>query len=80
MQAREKIFLGKFLLNLAGCCNTLFNRNFAAEIIEIERKRGNFFSIAICKLNCNASEDIQIFSEAFVRYVHSSVASEIVGH
>ena len=35
----DQIKLSKFLLNLAGSCNIPFNRNFAAEIIEIECKR-----------------------------------------
>ena len=29
----EQFILSKFLLNHAGCCNILLNRNFAAEIV-----------------------------------------------
>ena len=35
----EQIILNKFLLNLTGCCEILLTRNFAAEIIEIGRRR-----------------------------------------
>ena len=71
----EQCILSKFLLNLAGCCNILINRNFAAEIVG-RMQKGQLFlsSIAIH----NASDDIQVFDEMFVScYLHNFVTSEI---
>ena len=39
----EQIILSKVLLNLAGCCNILFKRNFTVESIEVECNRDNLF-------------------------------------
>ena len=65
----EQFRLSKFLLNLAGCRNTLLNRNFAAkivgQIIRLECKRQFFLSRIAIR---NASDDIQVFNEMFVSY------------
>ena len=71
----EQIIFSKFLLNLAGCYNILFNRNFAAEIVGRMQKRQLVSSSIAIR---NASDDVQVFNEMFVIcYVHSFVASEI---
>ena len=75
IQGRGTIILSKSLLNLAGCCNILHNRNFAVETIEVECILG---SIAFRNASGPGSGDIQVFNEMFVTcYVHSFVNSEI---
>ena len=63
----EQFILSKFLLNLAGCCNILLNRNFAAEIVgrmqDSQQERQVFLSSIAIR---NASDDIQVFNEMFV--------------
>ena len=77
MQCEEQFILSKFLLNLAGCCNILLNRNFAAEIAGRMQERQLFLSSIAIR---NASDDIQVFNEMFVScYVQSFVTSEISG-
>ena len=73
----EQFIFSKLLLNLAGCCNTLLNRNFAAEIVGRMQERQLFLnSIAMH----TASDDIHVFNEMFVScYVHSCVTTEISG-
>ena len=51
-----------FLLNLAGGCNYLFNQNFEAKTIEIERKGGTLLTRIASR---NGPNTIQVFSEAF---------------
>ena len=59
----EQFILSKFLLILAGCCNILLNRNFAAEIVGRMQERQLFLSSIAIR---NASDDIQVFNENFV--------------
>ena len=65
--------LSKFLLNLAGCCNILLNRNFAAGIVGRMQERQLFLSSFAIS---NALDDIQVFNDMFVScYVHSCVTT-----
>ena len=59
----EQFILSEFLLNLAGCCNILINRNFAAEIVGRMQESQLFLSSIAIR---NAPDDIQVFNDIFV--------------
>ena len=63
----ERIILSKFVLNLAGYCNILLNRSFAAEIVGRMQERQLFYVVLQLALKFrNAPDDIQVFNEMFV--------------